>query len=198
MFIDIGDVTQYAEAYMTITAPGAWQISPGMAEMGWASSGVLGRRRRRPRRPAIALVGDGAFNMDVAGGRDRGRVRPAGDLGDAQQLRARHRAQRHGARLFSASHPWCHFRRKDTGERYNPDYVALARAYGAEGVRDRRSGRTGAARSSKALASRRPWVIDVPIDLSVGSYFTKGIDRAYPSKWAKSYPSYNLLRNAEG
>jgi hypothetical protein len=40
-------------------------------------------------------------------------------------------------------------------------------------------------------------VIDVPIDLSVGSYFTKGIDRAYPDKWAKSYPSYNLLRNVE-
>ena len=37
----------------------------------------------------------------------------------------------------------------------------------------------------------------VPIDLSVGSYFTKGIDRAYPDKWAKSYPSYNLLRNVE-
>ena len=40
-------------------------------------------------------------------------------------------------------------------------------------------------------------MIDVPIDLSVGSYFTKGIDRAYPDKWAKSYPSYNLLRNVE-
>ena len=49
----------------------------------------------------------------------------------------------------------------------------------------------------RAFASRRPWVIDVPVDLSVGSYFTKGIDRAYPDKWAKSYPSYNLLRNVE-
>ena len=37
-------------------------------------------------------------------------------------------------RSYSRSHPWCHFRRKDTGERYNPDYVALAHAYGAEGV----------------------------------------------------------------
>ena len=25
----------------------------------------------------------------------------------------------------------------------------------------------------------------MPIDLTVGSYFTKGIDRAYPDKWAK-------------
>ena len=38
-------------------------------------------------------------------------------------------------RCYSRSHPWCHFSRKDTGERYNPDYVKLAHAYGAEGVR---------------------------------------------------------------
>ena len=55
VYIDIGDVTQYAEAYMKICTPGAWQVSPGMAEMGWASSGIPGARgrrggRHRPRR----------------------------------------------------------------------------------------------------------------------------------------------------
>jgi hypothetical protein len=49
----------------------------------------------------------------------------------------------------------------------------------------------------KAVASRRPWIIDVPIDLTVGSYFTKGIDRAYPSEWAKTYPSYGGLRSVD-
>ena len=38
-------------------------------------------------------------------------------------------------RTFKRSHPWYTFTRKDTGEPYNPDYVMLARAYGAEGVR---------------------------------------------------------------
>ena len=47
---------------MKITAPGAWQVSPGMAEMGWASSGIPGALVADGR-PAIALVGDGAFNM---------------------------------------------------------------------------------------------------------------------------------------
>ena len=97
-------------------------------------------------------------------------------------------------RSYSRSHPWCHFVRKDTGKPYNPDYVALAHAYGAEGVRIDDPAALAPA-LERAFASRRPWVIDVPIDLSVGSYFTKGIDRAYPDKWAKSYPSYNLLRN---
>jgi hypothetical protein len=35
------------------------------------------------------------------------------------------------------------------------------------------------------------------VDLSAGSDFTKGIDRAYPDKWTEPYPSYNLLRNPE-
>ena len=44
---------------MKITAPGAWQISPGMAEMGWAASGIPGafaadRTARRSRWSAMA------------------------------------------------------------------------------------------------------------------------------------------------
>src|SRR5262245_11144363 len=62
VYIDIGDVTQYAEAYMKICTPGAWQVSPGMAEMGWASSGIPGALAADGA-PGIALVGDGAFNM---------------------------------------------------------------------------------------------------------------------------------------
>jgi hypothetical protein len=37
----------------------------------------------------------------------------------------------------------------------------------------------------------------VPIDLTVGSYFTKGIDRAYPSDWAGTYPAYGGLRHVK-
>jgi thiamine pyrophosphate-dependent acetolactate synthase large subunit-like protein len=99
-------------------------------------------------------------------------------------------------RSYQRSHPWCTFTRKDTGERYNPDYVKLAHAYGAEGVRIEDPEALGPA-LRKAIASRRPWIIDVPIDLTVGSYFTKGIDRAYPSDWAKTYPAYGGLRHAE-
>jgi acetolactate synthase-1/2/3 large subunit len=96
---------------------------------------------------------------------------------------------------YQRFHPWCRFVRKDTGQPYNPDYVQLARAFGAEGARieDPEQLRPTLRR---ALESGRPWILDVPIDLSVGSYFTKGIDRAYPDNWAKSYPNYNLLHNA--
>ena len=115
--------------------PGAWQISPGMAEMGWAASGVLGGVAADPSRPAIVLTGDGAFNLVNQAVCHRGRVQSAGHLGDPEQLRVRHRAQRHGALLPARRIRGASFIRKDTGERYNPDYVALAHAYGAEGAR---------------------------------------------------------------
>jgi hypothetical protein len=38
-------------------------------------------------------------------------------------------------RRYLRCQPWCHFRRKGAGERYNPDYVALVRACGTDGVR---------------------------------------------------------------
>jgi len=194
VYIDIGDVTQYAEAYMKICTPGAWQISPGMAEMGWASSGIPGALVADGR-PGIALVGDGAFNMtsQVVASAVEYDLPAIWVILNNYELGIERKGME---RSYQRSHPWCRFVRKDNGKPYNPDYVALAHAYGAEGVRIEDPADLAGA-LAKAFATRRPWVIDVPIDLSVGSYFTKGIDRAYPDKWAKSYPSYNLLRNAE-
>lgn len=194
-YIDIGDVTQYAEAYMFVRRPGAWQISPGMAEMGWAASGVVGGVAVDPSRPSIVLTGDGAFNL----------VNQAVATAVEYNLPAiwvilnnyEFGIERKGMeRSYQRSHPWCRFTRKDTGEPYNPNYVKLAEAYGAEGARIEDPEALGPT-LRKAIASRRPWVIDVPIDLSVGSYFTKGIDRAYPDKWAQTYPAYGSLRHAD-
>ena len=174
--------------------------APGRSAPAWPR--WAGRRPASPARsrptagPAIALVGDGAFNMRRQVVATAVEYDLPGDLGDPQQLRARHRAQGHGARLQA-----------------QPSVVPF-RAQGyrqAVQSRLRRSWPTPTARKAfasrsrpslapaleRAFASRRPWIIDVPIDLTVGSYFTKGIDRAYPDKWAKSYPSYNLLRNVE-
>jgi acetolactate synthase-1/2/3 large subunit len=194
VFVDIGDVTQYAEAYMKITEPGAWQISPGMAEMGWASSGIPGPVVADGR-TAICLVGDGAFNMtcQVVATAVEYDLPAIWVVLNNYELGIERKGMERG---FSQTHPWCRFIRKDTGKPYNPDYVQLAHAFGAEGVRVENPEQLGPA-LQKAVASRRPWIIDVPIDLSIGSYFTKGIDRAYPDKWAKSYPNYNLLRNVE-
>ena len=165
-----------------------------MAEMGWAASGVIGGVAADPSRPAVVLTGDGAFNM----------VSQAVATAVEYNLPAvwvilnnyEFGIERKGMeRSYNRVHPWCKFTRRDTGEPYNPDYVKLAHAYGAEGARIEDPETLGPT-LRKAIASRRPWIIDVPIDLSVGSYFTKGIDRAYPDKWKETYPGYGLLRHA--
>jgi acetolactate synthase-1/2/3 large subunit len=191
VFIDIGDVVQYAEPYMTIRGPGCWYVNPGMAEMGWASSGVLGALAGDPDRPALALVGDGAFNMTSQ------------ILATAVQYQlpavwvilnnAELGIERKGSeKAFERVHPWSRFTRKDTGEPYNPDFTQLARANGAEGARVEDSSELAAV-LERALAGGKPYVIDVVEDAAVPTYFTPGVDRAYPDTWRASYPHHGSL-----
>ncbi|HWE34255.1 MAG TPA: thiamine pyrophosphate-binding protein [Solirubrobacteraceae bacterium] len=192
VFIDIGDVVQYAEPYMTIRGPGRWHINPGMAEMGWASSGVLGALAADPDRPAVAMVGDGAFNMTSQ------------ILATAVQYQlpavwvvlnnAELGIERKGSeKMFQRVHPWSRFVRKDTGEPYNPDYALLAKANGAEGVRIEDPAELAGV-LDHALSAKQPFVIDVVQDLTVPTYFTPGIDRAYPDVWRASYPHHGSMR----
>ena len=96
------------------------------------------------------------------------------------------------ATAYKRVHEWNLFTRKDTGEPYNPDYVKLAEANGASGIRVE-SAAAFAPALKIALESGQPWIIDVSIDQSIPTFFTKGIDRAYPAVWASSYPQYSSL-----
>ena len=191
VFIDIGDVVQYAEPYMTIRRPGRWHINPGMAEMGWASSGVLGAVAADPSRPALALVGDGAFNMtsNVLASAVEYQLPAVWVILNNCELGIERKG---AARVFDRVHPWSRFVRKDTGEPYNPDFTKLAEANGAEGARvEDPSDLPGVL--ERALAGGRPFVIDVVQDITVPTYFTPGIDRAYPDTWGASYPHHGSL-----
>ena len=100
VYIDIGDVTQYAEAYMKIT------IARRLADCSRHGRDGLGvfrhSGRARGRRPARHRTGRRwRLQHDLADRRDRGGIRPAGDLGHSQQLRAWNRTQRHGAKLLA-------------------------------------------------------------------------------------------------
>jgi acetolactate synthase-1/2/3 large subunit len=191
VFIDVGDVIQYAEPYMTIRRHDAWHITPGMAQMSWAVSGVLGAVAADRSSPAVALTGDGAFNM-------ASQVLASAVEYDLPAIwvilnNAELGIERKGAQgAFQRIHPWSRFVRKDTGEPYNPDYVKLAEANGALGERIERAADLRAA-LERALASRRPYVVDVKIDVSPGSYFVEGVDRSYPDTWNASYPAHGSM-----
>jgi acetolactate synthase-1/2/3 large subunit len=160
-----------------------------MAEMGWAASGVLGAVAADPSRPAIALTGDGAFNMtsQVLATAVEYQLPAVWVILNNHEFGI----ERKGSETaYGRQHPWTRFVRKDTGEPYNPDYTKLAEANGARGTRVTTAEGLAPA-LDEALSSGEPWVIDVEIDLTIPTYFTTGIDRAYPNQWAKSYPLYS-------
>lgn len=194
VFVDIGDVIQYAEPYMTVREPGRWHISPGMAEMGWAVQGAHAAGFLDPRATSVVLTGDGAFMMGpqaVATAVEYG-VSIVWVILNNLELGI----ERKGANgKFGRSHPWYSFTIEQSGAPYTPDFVALARAFGAEGERIENAESFRPA-LERAIAAGGPHVLDVAIDLTVNSYFTKGLDRAYPDDWGASYPAYNTLRLA--
>ena len=190
VLIDVGDVIQYAEPYMTIRYPGTWHLNPGMAEMGWATQGAPGAALANPGGTTVVLTGDGAFLMGpqviataieyglpivwvILNNRELG-IERKGSI--AAQLRL---------------HPWISFTDPE-GNPYNPDFVALAESFGAGGTKVNTTEEFRPALDD-AIASGRPWVLDVELDPDVPSYFVRGVTRAYPSNWAASYPSYNQL-----
>ena len=192
VYIDIGDSISYAEAYLRVRRPGSWFIMPGFAEMGSAASGVLGAAVADPSQPAIAVTGDGAFNMvsSIVGAAVEYDLAAIWVIVNNGELGIERKAM---DLLFKRAHPWTRFTRKDTGEPYSPDYVKLAEAYGAEGERAETPDDLRAA-LERAVASGRPYVIDAVCDPSPPTFFTKGIERSYPNKWGETYPQYMDLR----
>ncbi len=186
LFVDVGDIMQYAEAYAHINEPGTWFINSGMATMGWASCGALGVKAAYPDRTMIVLVGDGAFNMvpftlATAVMYDLPAVWVVLNNYEFNIERKASEA------LFKRSHPWQTFRKIKTGEPYNPDFVALAKSYGALAERVTDTSEVAAA-VQRGIASNQPYVVEVLTDPKAISFFTKGVTRAYPSSWREPYP----------
>jgi acetolactate synthase-1/2/3 large subunit len=149
---------QFWKPAMTQSMLNSW----GYSSMGFGVCGVLGAQLAAPERPCVAVVGDGGFTMTpyvlctaveynlpcvwvVWNNFAWGAIRDLQyGLFDGREIGT---AFYHGA----------------TGERYNPDFAAWARACGAEGMTVRRLVDLAPA-VERALELRRPCVIDVFVD----------------------------------
>jgi acetolactate synthase I/II/III large subunit len=137
----------------------------GYSSMGFGVCGVMGAQLAAPERPCVAVVGDGGFTMApyvlctaveynlpvvwiVWNNFAWGAIR---DL-------------QYG--LFDGREIGTAFYHGQTGERYNPDFAAWARACGADGATVTRPQDLGPA-VQQALKNRRPCVIDVHVDAEV-------------------------------
>ena len=140
----------------------------GFGPMGFGVAGVLGAKLAAPDRPCVSVCGDGAFFMHASV------LGTAVEYGipavwvvwnnySCASIRGLQRGYLGGRELATD------FRHPETGEPYNPDFAALARACGIDSARIDRAGDLGDAIKT-ATASGKPYLIDANIaaDLNPG------------------------------
>jgi acetolactate synthase-1/2/3 large subunit len=141
-----------------VDTPDSFLTPGGFSTMGFGPAAVLGVASAGTGRPAIALVGDGAFGSNpsvVATAVEMG-VAPVwvvmnnAAFGTIAGLERKHYGTAYG----------CEF--EADGRAYTPDFAALARACGADGVRIERADELESALRA-AVRSGRPTVLDVPM-----------------------------------
>ena len=140
----------------------------GFGAMGFGVAGALGAKLAAPHRPCVAVVGDGAFLMH------------ANVIATAYEyqipvvyvvwnnyaygsIRGLQRGYLNKRELATD------FRHPDTNKPYNPDFAAMARAAGVEGVSVDKPGDLNDA-VKMAIAANKPFLIDANIggDLNPG------------------------------
>jgi len=135
--------------------------SMGFGPMGFGVAGVLGAKLAAPERPCVSVCGDGAFLMH------------ASVLGTAAEynipvvwvvwnnyayasIRGLQRGYLGGRELVTDFH------HPETGEPYNPDFAAMARSAGIQGVQVDKAAELGEA-VEQAIKSGKPYLIDANI-----------------------------------
>ncbi len=139
-----------------IYTPGSILTPGGYATMGFGAPAALGAKLACPDRVVVALVGDGGF------GQNPSVLATAVEMGIAVVWVVMNNAAYGTIAGLQMAHygttVGCVFRRD--GEPYTPDFAAVARAYGADGVRVETAAQFGDALRA-AIASGRPCVVDV-------------------------------------
>lgn len=141
-----------------ILTPGSILIPGGFATMGFGPPAALGAKIAAPDRVVISLVGDGGFGQNPA-------VLATAVAENAPVIWVIMNNNAYGtiAGLQKANYGLTHgttFPRAADGTEQTPDYAAIARAYGCEGVRIRNAAEFRPALEA-AIASGKPTVIDV-------------------------------------
>lgn len=158
---DIGVHHNWLNLFCKPKRPESLVGSMGFGPMGFGVAGVLGAKFAAPDRPCVSVCGDGAFFMH------------ASVLGTAVEydlpvvwvvwnnfayasIRGLQRGYLDGRELATDFH------HPQTGAPYNPDFAAMARSAGVEGVTIDRAADLGEA-IKVAIASNRPYLIDARI-----------------------------------
>jgi acetolactate synthase-1/2/3 large subunit len=141
-----------------ILEPGSFLTPGGFATMGFGPPAAIGAKLAAPERIVVSLVGDGGFGQNPA------RLMTAVELGLAIVWVVMNNNAYGTIAGLQKAHYDLTYGTTFPGEigDCTPDYAAIARAYGADGVTIERADDFLPALEA-ALASGRPTVLDVPM-----------------------------------
>jgi acetolactate synthase-1/2/3 large subunit len=137
----------------------------GFSAMGFGVSGILGAKLAAPHRPCVAIIGDGGFIMTP-------HVLATAVEYDIPAVWVVWNNFAYGAirdiqtGLLAKREIMTSFVREADGTFCNPDFVALARACGADGLRVERAADLAGA-LEHAIAAQAPFVLDVHVDRDI-------------------------------
>jgi acetolactate synthase-1/2/3 large subunit len=181
---DVGEhhnwVLQFYETY----EPGAMLQSWGFAAMGFGVCGVLGAKLAAPQKICVSICGDGGFMMTphilcTAVEYDIPAIWIVFNNHGWNVIRHQANGAWPGREIVTS------FKKNKTGELYNPDFAALAKACGADGAKVERPGDFKDV-FQYAIDSNRPFVIDVIVERdakapSVGTWVLPPFPQPEPS-----------------
>jgi acetolactate synthase-1/2/3 large subunit len=158
MTTDVGWNKNGVSQQFPIYEPGSIQIAGGYATMGFGAPAAIGAKLACPDKVVVALIGDGGFGQNpalLATARHEETavvwiIMNNDAFGTIAGLEKAHYGTTHGT-VF-----------KKDGVSTSPDYAAMARAYGVEGIRID-SAEQFKPTLKQAIKSGKPVVLDVPM-----------------------------------
>ena len=164
LLTDVGSHTNWVNMFYNASSPQQVLQSYGWAAMTFSVAGVLGAKLAAPNRPCVAICGDGGFSMAPHV------VSTAVEYNLPVVW------------IVWNNYGWCSIRdmqignfgneigtsfmKHDEGKLFNPDFAAMSRSMGGGGIKVEKPGDFKAA-LVEALASGRPYVIDVHVDRNI-------------------------------
>jgi acetolactate synthase-1/2/3 large subunit len=159
---DVGEHHNWLLQFYDVYEPGGMLQSWGFASMGFGVCGVLGAKLAAPGKVCVSVCGDGGFMMTphilcTAVEYEIPAVWIVWNNYGWNVIRHQANGAWPGREIVTS------FKRDETGEFYNPDFAALAKACGADGAK---VGKPGDFKEvfHQAIKSNKPFVIDVVVD----------------------------------
>ena len=154
---EVGQHQMWAAQFLSRSVPRSFLSSGGLGTMGFGFPAAIGAALAYPDAQVVCIAGDGSFQMNVQ------------ELATARAYGAAVKVMIIDNACLGMVHQWQQFfyegRYSQTELHYNPDFVALAQAYGWQAKRVQTQEELQAA-LSEMLSSTEPHLLDVAVPSS--------------------------------